>query len=106
VYRIALEEERRQLQQRDGDGRWASHYQFTLQPRAWSDFAETCRYHQTSPQSSFTQRRICTLATPTGRVTVSDRRLIVTVDGARQETPLADEAAVSAVLRERFGVVI
>ena len=106
VYRIVQEEERRRLQQRDGDGSWESHYQFTLQPRAWSDFAETCRYHQTSAQSTFTQRRVCTLATPTGRATLSDQRLIVTAEGVRQETPLTDEVAVDAVLRERFGIVI
>jgi N-hydroxyarylamine O-acetyltransferase len=65
-----------------------------------------CRHHQTAPQSTFTQRRICTLATPAGRVTIADRRLIITAGGVRRETPLADEAAAGAALREHFGVVL
>ena len=63
-----------------------------------------CRYHQTSPESSFTRRRVCTRATPDGRITLSDRRLITTRAGERQERELADEDEVRAVLREWFGV--
>jgi hypothetical protein len=35
-----------------GRGRWrlADHYEFTLQPRAWSDFGPMCQYHQTAPE--------------------------------------------------------
>jgi len=39
-------------------------------------------------------------------VTVSDLRLIVTDNGVRQETPLADEAARLTALREQFGIVL
>jgi N-hydroxyarylamine O-acetyltransferase len=106
VYRVVADGATRRLQQCTGDGQWQDHYQFTLRPYAWSDFAEMCRHHQTAPQSTFTQRRICTLATPAGRVTIADRRLIITAGGVRRETPLADEAAAGAALREHFGVVL
>ncbi len=94
------------LQRRDWAGAWQDRYRFTLTPRAWTDFAAMCHYHQTSPESSFTQRRTCSLATPAGRITVADGRLIVRADGVRQEHPLADEAAVAAALREHFGIVL
>ncbi|MEO8973391.1 MAG: arylamine N-acetyltransferase, partial [Ktedonobacteraceae bacterium] len=60
---------------------WQSHYRFTLQPHALTDFTERCIYQQTSPDSHFTQQRICSLATPTGRITLSDLRLITTIHG-------------------------
>ncbi|MFW6069551.1 MAG: arylamine N-acetyltransferase, partial [bacterium] len=58
----------------------------------------------TSPQSHFTQRRVCSRATPQGRITLSERRLIVTENGARHEQELPDEAAVAAALQEHFGI--
>jgi N-hydroxyarylamine O-acetyltransferase len=85
-------------------GEMVDGYQFTLQPRRLADFVEMCQYHQTSPQSHFTQKRICSLATPEGRVTLSDLSLIVTANGERQERELSGPAEYTAVLRERFGI--
>jgi N-hydroxyarylamine O-acetyltransferase len=65
-----------------------------------------CRYHQTSPQSHFTQKRICSVATESGRVTLSDMRLIETSNGQRQERTLASPEEYVSVLRERFGIVM
>jgi|ERR1051326_2459885 N-hydroxyarylamine O-acetyltransferase len=78
-------------------------YLFSLEPHTLADYAAMCRYHQTSPRSSFTQKRVCTLATPRGRITLRDDRLIVTENGAKREEPISDW---SAVLRERFGVAL
>ena len=65
-----------------------------------------CEYSQTSPDMLFTQRRLCTLATTTGRITLSDLRLIER-DGDRVfERELACEEEWRSVLRERFGVVL
>jgi N-hydroxyarylamine O-acetyltransferase len=86
------------------DGGWNPQYTFTLLPYGLGDFAETCRHHQTSPQSSFTQRKVCTRATPVGRITLSDRKLIVTKNGNREERLLESECQVYAALRDHFGV--
>lgn len=83
---------------------WQPQYQFTLQPRRLSDFAEMCHIQQTAPESHFTQQRICSIATPTGRVSLSSRRLIITSNGRREEQLLADEAAVESALADWFGV--
>ena len=45
------------MSRRQGDGDWQPQYRFTLEPYGFADFDEMCRYHQTSPQSHFTQRR-------------------------------------------------
>ena len=89
----------------DGQPGWMRHYVFTLQPYTHADFVDCCRYHQTSPQSMFTQKRLCTLFLPNGRVTLSQQRLIITRGGKREERELtaADE---SQALAEWFGVQI
>ena len=78
--------------------------EFTLRPRRLEEFAEMCAFSQTSPDIVFTQRRLCTLATETGRVTLTDLRLVER-DGDRvNERDLAGENEWRLVLRERFGV--
>lgn len=103
AYRIEQENEFFFLWQRSYDGQWARRYRFTLELRKLADFQPMCEYHQTSPESHFTQSRICTLATENGRVTLSDHNLIITESGARRERPLgADEY--QGILDSRFGV--
>src|SRR6266852_3785163 len=88
------------------EGRWKKEYAFTLQPRELSDFAGMCHYHQTSPDSHFTRQRICSLATPEGRLTLSDEKLIETRGGSRQETLLSGDEEWRTKLRELFEVVL
>jgi len=88
------------------EGKWKTQYAFTLQPRELSDFAGMCHYHQTSPESHFTRQRICSLATPEGRLTLSDNKLIETHGRSRQETALSGDHDWRAKLSEVFGVVL
>ncbi len=90
----------------DLDAGWEPQYRFTLRPHALSDFVERCDYQQTSPQSHFTQRRICSLALPDGRISLSDLRLITTIQGQREERMLGSEQEYRATLAQRFGVVL
>jgi N-hydroxyarylamine O-acetyltransferase len=63
-----------------------------------------CHYHQTSPDSHFTRKRICSLATPEGRITLTGDKLIETRNGVREEWVLQGDEEWRAVLRDRFGV--
>jgi N-hydroxyarylamine O-acetyltransferase len=94
------------LRRRDGDEDWQAQYRFTLTPHTFADYAQMCRYHQTSPDSHFTRGRICSLATEQGRITLSEMRLITTTGSARQERTLRNEREYAEVLRKRFGVVV
>jgi N-hydroxyarylamine O-acetyltransferase len=77
---------------------------FALQPRVFpADFEPMCVYQQTAPESHFTQHRLCTLATPTGRLTLSDNRYIVTEHGQKRERPV-DAAEFDRRLKTEFGV--
>ncbi|HKI00782.1 MAG TPA: arylamine N-acetyltransferase [Thermoanaerobaculia bacterium] len=95
------------LLRRDGAGEpWQKQYRFTPQPYEYADYAGMCRYHQTSPESHFTQRTLCSLATPEGRVTLSGMRLITSRGGERHERALESEEERAALLRELFGVIV
>lgn len=85
-------------------GKWEGRYSFTLQPRQLSDFAVLCHYHQTSPESHFTRQRICSLATPQGRISLSDLKMIETQEGLRKERLLSGEQEWISVLGTRFGI--
>jgi N-hydroxyarylamine O-acetyltransferase len=107
AYKIVSEGDQLILKQREGMGKWKNQYRFTLQPYSYADFAEMCRYHQTSPHSHFTKARICSRATPNGRLTLSQMRLITTTTGKeRQEQVLTNVEEYAAVLREDFGIVM
>ncbi len=89
-------------------GRSTAHaeYRFTTAAHTLAAFGPMCHHHQTSPASHFTQKRICSIATAEGRVSLSDRRLIVTTEAGRIETLLNSEAEVSVALKQYFGVVL
>ena len=85
-------------------GAWDAEHRFGTYAHELASFRAMCRYHQTSPRSPFTQRRVCSLATPTGRRTLRDDRLIVTDGGRRSERPIDGEDAFHEALSEHFGV--
>lgn len=103
AYRIDREGDRLTLWQRDRNRAWSVEYRFGLTPYEYEDYAEMCRYHQTSPESPFTQNPVCSRAKPDGRITVSGMRLITTRNGTKQEQALAGEAARAETLRTHFG---
>ena len=103
VFRLIREGDRWHMQKSESDG-WKAQYSFSLQPHLLEDFAGMCRYHQTSPESSFTQKRICSRATPNGRITLSEMKLIITNKGEREERALASQAEWMTTLEEQFGI--
>jgi N-hydroxyarylamine O-acetyltransferase len=105
TYRLSREGERWRLERRDYAD-WNALYDFLLVPRALSEFACMCHYHQTSPQSHFTRRRVCSRLTPGGRITLADMRLIENENGRRTERLLASEDEYREVLQQHFGVVL
>jgi N-hydroxyarylamine O-acetyltransferase len=104
AYRLRRVEDAWHLDERQAGGAWRPAYRFTLQPRQWQDFEAMCQYHQTSPESHFTRGRIYSLATPEGRLSLSEKKLVVTRGEARDERALETEAEWWAALREVFGV--
>lgn len=90
----------------DREIRWNGEAVCLVEARAreLTDFVPTCWWQSTSPDSHFTGYLICSLPTPTGRITLSGDRLYETVSGERNETTLPDKDVILATYRDRFGV--
>ena len=86
----------------------ASKYRFTRTPRRLEDFAAACRYHQSSDESTFTQRVVTTRATPEGRITLTPERLIRHGGDSNQriETPIGNDIEWRRALEEHFNLVL
>jgi N-hydroxyarylamine O-acetyltransferase len=93
-----------ELHRRDSDGTEVPLYRFADVAHQLSEYVSMCDYHQTSPESSFTRRHICTMAKPDGRVTLAGMRLIEAKNGFRKETLLSSQRELEACLRAQFGV--
>jgi N-hydroxyarylamine O-acetyltransferase len=94
------------LQFDDQENAWKPFYRFTLTPYDYPDFEELCRFHQTSPESHFTQNRICSMLTPSGRISLTGAQLIVTAGGERSEQPISTPEQYERLLRENFGIAM
>ena len=81
-------------------------YRLDPRPRELGDFAATCWFQQTHPRSHFATSLVCSLPTPGGRVTLSDRLLVTTEDGERTERTLGSDAEVLAGYRDLFGITL
>jgi N-hydroxyarylamine O-acetyltransferase len=103
TYRLVDRNQSLHLERLENDA-WKPQYNFTLQPRALHDFAPMCHYHQTSPDSPFTCKKLCTMATPDGRVTLSEQRLIFTRNGNKEERLLTTGEQWRSALKQYFQI--
>jgi N-hydroxyarylamine O-acetyltransferase len=83
---------------------FAGMYRFSVIHRELSEFNLMCRYHQTSPESHFTRKQMCTIAKTDGRITLSGLKLIETNKGVRSETLLKNDIEFNEKLRDLFGI--
>jgi len=104
-FRLVQLEDRFQMERYEPDGGWKRQYSFSLHPHELRDYSRMCRHHQTSSDSSFTRNRICSLALPDGRITLSEMNFIVTRNGRREERMLNSEQERSALLQDQFGII-
>ncbi|MEK9136104.1 MAG: arylamine N-acetyltransferase [Bacteroidota bacterium] len=79
-------------------------YIFTTREQVLDDFTEMCTYQQTSSESYFKRKRLCSLATTHGRITLTDDKVITTEGGNRTEFPITNSQEFAHVLKQYFGV--
>lgn len=92
-----------EVAKKDGE-EWQSEYLFAPFGRDLTEFAEMCDFHQTSPESHFTQGKVCSLMTENGRKTLTDKKFIETRNGAKQETEIGSEDEFNAYLAREFRI--
>lgn len=91
--------------QESADGvNFTSRYGFSLKRKNLVEFIGRCQYQQHDPTSHFRKQRLITLATPEGRITLSDRQLIVLSRGERKEYDLLNEDDFDIKLEEYFKI--
>lgn len=107
AYQLLADGQHLVLMQQKKNEEWKPQYRFDLQIYNLKNYETMCHYHQTSPLSSFTKGRICTRATPEGRLTLSKMRFITTaLEGERQEREVADENEYAILLDRYFGILL
>ena len=106
TYRLITDELVYWLQRKSNESDWATQYQFTRTPHQLEEFAPMCHFHQTSLESSFTQRRLCSLARSDGRITLENWRFITTKNAIKTEIGIAGEEDFRRLLLERFAVAL
>ncbi len=103
-FRVAALNGSWEVLRRDGESMPVTLYRFTEVARELSEFAPMCHFHQTSPESHFTQNRVCSKALPDGRVTISGMRLITTKNAVRKGTVFNNREELRECLRQPFGI--
>ncbi len=79
-------------------------YLFSLTPRKLSDFEGMCNFHQTSPDSTFTNKVICTKATQNGRISLTGSKFNETKNDIKTETDVKDENEFRKFLKQKFQI--
>ncbi len=77
---------------------------FTTDERQLIQFMEMCDYHQQSPDSMFTQKKLITKLTANGRVTLTDRKLVINELGETTEFPIINEDEFLSKLSHHFEI--
>ena len=101
---VKLNETDYKLTRSENSNDWTDQYLFTKQKRVLAEFEPMCNYHQTSPGSHFTQNKICSIATPNGRITLRDDRVILTENGMKKEIPFEGKNKFVQHLKEYFSI--
>ncbi len=102
-YRLTGSDSERVLQRRR-ESEYESRYVFSLTPRRLAEFSAMCRRQQTSSESIFARKTVCSLARSDGRITLSNNRLIMTSGERREEREVADQKEYRALLETHFGI--
>ena len=84
--------------------KWIPEYIFSPQSRELKEYEDMCHYHQTSPDSHFTWKRMCTLPTEKGRITISGNTLKLTEANRYTEKQIENEMEFKKLLKAHFNI--
>ena len=82
---------------------WTHQYIFSLKAYDLIDFQRMHQHHQTSPESLFTQRKICSILTKKGRITLTNKRVIITQNQQKTTHAIHSENEFNRALEKYFG---
>lgn len=91
------------VQKKSSEG-WKNEYLFSMKPKVLNDFTEKCEYHQTSAESHFTRKKLCSIPLINGRITLTDKILKISNDNSTEETEVKNEAHFNKLLKKYFNI--
>lgn len=83
-------------------GTYKPQYLFSLKPRKLEDFINMCEYHQKDPHSPFTHKRLISISTADGRITITDNILKINKGEKVSEVKIVDEEMFYNLLHKHF----
>lgn len=99
-----FDEKYKVIKKKGVEGNFIPEYIFSEKERQLEDFYPMCYYHQSNKESHFMQKRICSLPTESGRITLTGDSLKITVNGVATERALSTEQEMQQVLWNYFGI--
>lgn len=85
------------------NGKLVPGYIFKSKARRLNEFEPMCNYHQTSPDSIFASKKLITIPTSEGRITLNNQQLKIT-RGSQVEEITFPEEAFESKLQEFFNI--
>ena len=85
---------------------WEPMYSFTTESYLPVDYTYANYFHSHSPESLFTQKRLCTKPTPNGRIILQNRALKIRHDGQSQTEAVKTPEAYRSMLADHFGIAL
>ena len=105
-YKIERKNDEHTLFQKKENLDWHPQYIFYSKAHSIDAFKEMCEYHQTSSESNFTRKSVCSIATKNGRKTISNGRFIETINDFRDEYTINNEAEYRQILKQHFQILL
>lgn len=81
-------------------------YIFKTIGRNFNEFQEMCIFHQTSKDSHFTQKKVISMVTNTGRITLNDTQCKITKSTGDEIIEFTEETKFNELLKEHFDIEI
>jgi N-hydroxyarylamine O-acetyltransferase len=85
---------------------WEPMYSFTTESYLPVDYTYANYFHSHSPESLFTQKRLCTKPTPNGRIILQNRALKIRQGGHAHTEAAKTIEAYRAMLTDHFGIAL
>jgi N-hydroxyarylamine O-acetyltransferase len=83
---------------------WEPQYSFSLSPKKFTDYKDMCNFQQDNPSSHFRARMLCTIATETGRITLSNNSLTITEGSIKNKTTFESKEEFNYYLKKYFNI--
>jgi len=104
LYKVTQQDEKYVLFRKKSDGEWMRQYLFSLTAQRIENFTQMCEFQQTSSDSTFTKKSVCSVATESGRLTLSNGKFIETSNGTRSEKLITSSKHYRQVLQQYFSM--